>query len=29
MGFAHGLAAIPHILFGFPFSTVYIARDFG
>ena len=28
-GFAHGCASIPHILFGFPCSTVYISPGFG
>jgi hypothetical protein len=27
-GFAHGYASIPHILFGFPCSTVYIFPGF-
>jgi hypothetical protein len=29
LGFAHRCAPIPHILFGFPCSTVYIFPGFG
>ncbi len=29
LGFAHRCVSIPHILFGFPCSTVYIFPGFG